>query len=130
MPPGREEPEQQVLGADVGVPEGDGGADGMLEHLPGPRRPALEVAGDRRVPLVGGLARHAERLADLGPRVPGGAARVDEVADQRVAGVGQLARDRGRGGEPSQGGVARGVGGHGGDQVVEVGGRSHLSTCS
>ena len=79
---------------------------------------------------MGGLARHAERLADLGPGVAGGAARVDEVADERVAGVGELARDRRRGGQPGQGGVAGGVGGDGGDQVVEVGGRSHLSTCS
>ena len=130
MPPGREEPEQQVLGADVGVPEGDRGADGVLEHLPSARRPALEVAGDRRVLLVGGLARHAERLADLRPRVAGGAARVDEVADERVAGLGQLARHRRRGGQPGQGGVAGRVGGDGGDQVVEVGGGGHLSTCS
>ena len=62
-----------------------------LERRARPLRIALEpearVGGEIGESLLRGLARNAEVLADLGPRVPGSAAHVDEVVQERVAEV-------------------------------------------
>ena len=71
-------------------------------------RPPLEVAGDRRVALVGRLARDPERPADLGPRVAGGAGtrrRSGRPARRRC----RRARRRWRTRSPAGQGVVAGV---------------------
>ena len=97
--------EQHVLGADDVVAALAGHRLRGDHRGAGPGREALEPAGPQAldeppeqpdaVPLLGGLAGHAEGLTDLVPGAPLVACRLDEVVEQLVAEGLHLVLERG-----------------------------------
>ena len=125
-----EQPEQQVLGADVGVAELPGGDPGAGHADPGPVGEALAGERLRGEPLLGGLLADAEGLADLAPRGAAPPGLVDEVAEQRVGELADLVLEAGRLLELGEGLVRRRRA-DGGDQGVEGDGHiGHASICT
>jgi hypothetical protein len=125
---GHEQAQQQVLGADVGVLVLDGDRLGVDHRGAGPvgealeltafRDPAQQPVVGRGVALLGRLAGHAQRLADLRPGaslVPG---LLDEVVEQLVAEPFDLLLQQGRRRDP----VERGVGPvlHDADELIQA----------
>ena len=97
------EGEQQMLGTEVTVAEA---ARLLSRPCDDPARRLVEVLGPRErrsdEALVGGLLRHAERRADLGPRRPVGARGLDVAVEQLVAETAQLVRRGGRGAQATE----------------------------
>ena len=92
MPPlVSEQTEQLVLGADVVVLHRGGLVERSLTARRARSVNRSKVTGRRDESLLHGLARDAEVLADLGPRLARLPAPVDEVVEQRVAEVGEVA---------------------------------------
>src|ERR1700679_756006 len=89
------------------------------------RCPELEGRSTRGEALVDGLLGHAERGADLRPRVAAEARLVDEVAEQRIAGRLHACGDARRLAELIQRIITRGVGADGLDQFFQAGGGRH-----